>query len=152
MLCRPCNSQVGKHESGRSRTWCEVIALYLADPPANGAGWIWDACGSVGSFMRARARASGHLGGISCFAPAEVLRWPAGSHLRSPAGKNDHDGREGAVMAHDGHSLHPHAHVIEGLPKPCAGRWWCQGCREWFTRRPCAVAGAPKLPASWLKP
>lgn len=55
-------------------------------------------------------------------------------------------------MGHDGHSLHPHSHVTDGVAKPCGGRWWCQDCREWFSGKPCTVPGAPKLPAAWLKP
>jgi hypothetical protein len=55
-------------------------------------------------------------------------------------------------MAHDGHTLAPHDHIAmdDGRPKPCSGRWWCAGCREWESGPRCVLPGAPALPADWL--
>jgi hypothetical protein len=49
------------------------------------------------------------------------------------------------------HDFHPHEHLAGDAPKPCPGRFWCRKCREWSGQRPCTVAGAPRLPAGWLK-
>jgi hypothetical protein len=56
------------------------------------------------------------------------------------------------MVAHDGHSLAPHDHIAmdDGRPKPCSGRWWCAGCREWESGPRCVLPGAPALPADWL--
>lgn len=42
LLCKRCNGQTGKHESGLFQTRSEVIALYLANPPASGVRWLWE--------------------------------------------------------------------------------------------------------------
>jgi hypothetical protein len=76
MLCTPCNNQAGQHESGLFRTWCEITALYLADPPAAASGWIWDTCGSAWQLMFVEAGAQGRS--IPSRAPADVIdRAPA---------------------------------------------------------------------------
>ena len=54
---------------------------------------------------------------------------------------------------HDRHRLHPHDHgkAGDGTPKPCSGRWYCLDCKEWASRKPCVIPGAPKLPPGWLR-
>lgn len=57
------------------------------------------------------------------------------------------------MSPHKGHNVHPHEHTKTdaGVWKPCSGRFWCAGCKEWHSDRQCDLPGAPKLPASWLK-
>jgi Recombination endonuclease VII len=62
MVCKSCNAMVGKHESALTDTYVDLVALYLANPPAGGARWIWDAFGSVGR------------GIVASWAPAERRR------------------------------------------------------------------------------
>jgi Recombination endonuclease VII len=55
MLDRSCNVTEG-HVFG---TETELVKLYRANPPAFGAGWIWDSCGYAAKVMLERARAKG---------------------------------------------------------------------------------------------
>jgi len=67
MLCQGCNNREGMNRG-------PLFDAYRANPPAAGAGWIWDTSGSVARIMLARARAAGQIGGgISCFAPADLI-------------------------------------------------------------------------------
>ena len=44
MLCRSCNYRVGLYESrSYDGAYLQVIKLYLADPPASGVPWMWEA-------------------------------------------------------------------------------------------------------------
>ena len=64
MLCRSCNNYEGRNST-------PLLAAYCANPPAAGAGWIWDTCGSVAQIMLARAEAAGNYSGeLSFHAPA----------------------------------------------------------------------------------
>jgi hypothetical protein len=67
MLCRGCNVREGSH-FGVDHA---VFRLYRANPPAFGAGWIWDCQGYAGRIMFARAKAGGKYS-ISCVADADL--------------------------------------------------------------------------------
>jgi hypothetical protein len=58
MLCRSCNGR-----EGRGAYSIPVLRAYRSNPPAAGAGWIWDASGSVARAMLARAKANGDRSG-----------------------------------------------------------------------------------------
>jgi Recombination endonuclease VII len=86
MICRACNIREGYWGFDANSP---VFAAYHANPPAAGAGWIWDSYGSVGRTALARARAAGDLSAISCIAPADLAA------ATRPAGQPRARNREG---------------------------------------------------------
>ena len=43
---------------------------------------------------------------------------------------------------HGGHHVVPHRHVpVEGVVKPCSGRFRCESCRVWFAGPLCHEEG-----------
>jgi hypothetical protein len=67
MLCRGCNVLEG-HLFVRDPA---VFKMYRANPPAFGAGWLWDSSGYAGCVMFERARALGEHS-ISCTVDADL--------------------------------------------------------------------------------
>ena len=70
----PCHSDGGQI--------AVLIDLYLADPPAAAAGWIWDTHGTAAAIMLARARAAGQHGGIPAIVPPDVIQAAAAAAAR----------------------------------------------------------------------